>query len=116
MGYSPAEIFQRINRQLYEDNKINMFVTAFMGILNIDDGKLTYVNAGHTPPYICRQNGSFQQLPVDPGFVLGAIEHNYRQYEIQLNYNDTLFLYTDGITEAENPDYALFSQDRLKKS
>ena len=115
MGYSPAEIFQRINRQLYEDNKINMFVTAFMGILNIDDGKLTYVNAGHTPPYICRQNGSFQQLPVDPGFVLGAIEHNYRQYEIQLNYNDTLFLYTDGITEAENPDYALFSQDRLKK-
>lgn len=115
MGYSPAEIFTRINRQLHEDNKINMFVTAFMGILNLDDGKLTYVNAGHMPPYLCRQNGLFQQLDISPEFVLGAIDHDYRQHEIQLNYNDTLFLYTDGITEAENPDYTLFSQDRLKK-
>ena len=116
MGYSPAEIFTRINRQLHEDNKINMFVTAFMGILNLDDGKLTYVNAGHMPPYLCRQNGLFQQLDISPEFVLGAIDHDYRQHEIQLNYNDTLFLYTDGITEAENPDYTLFSQDRLKKA
>lgn len=115
MGYSPAEIFTRINRQLYEDNKINMFVTAFMGILNIDDGKLIYVNAGHMPPYLRRQNGVFQQLDISPGFVLGAIDHDYQQYETWLNYNDTLFLYTDGITEAEDPDYTLFSQDRLEK-
>lgn len=116
MGYSPAEIFTRINRQLYEDNKINMFVTAFMGILNIDDGKLTYVNAGHMPPYLCRRNGVFRQLDIPPGFVLGAIDHDYQQYEIQLDYNDTLFLYTDGITEAEDPNHTLFSADRLEKA
>ena len=115
MGYSPAEIFNRINRQLKEDNKINMFVTAFMGILNIDTGKLVYVNAGHMPPYICRHNGKFQQLEVDPEFVLGAIDHDYQQHEIQLNYNDTLFLYTDGITEAEDRNQTLFSQERLEK-
>ena len=115
MGYSPAEIFTRINRQLNEDNKINMFVTAFMGILNLDTGKLTYVNAGHTPPYLSRQNGTFKQLTVDPGFVLGALKYDYEQHEIQLGYNDTLFLYTDGITEAESKTCDFFAEQRLEK-
>lgn len=116
MGYSPAETFTRINRHLHEDNKINMFVTAFMGIFNMNDGKLTYVNAGHMPPYLCRADGQFQELKVDPDFVLGALDHTFRQHEIRLNYNDTLFLYTDGITEAESQSGEFFTQKRLEEA
>lgn len=113
-GYSPAEAFATVNSQLCENSDAGMFVTAWMGILDITTGKLTYVNAGHTPPLLKTNGGGFEYLKSHSGFVLAGLkEMNYIQFEIQLHKGDTLFLYTDGITEATNRYYEKYGEYRL---
>jgi sigma-B regulation protein RsbU (phosphoserine phosphatase) len=112
----PQEVFETVNNILCENNEENMFVTAFMGYLDIPTGKFTYVNAGHNPPLITQGN-SFQWLKVKPGFVLAGMEKIlYREDETVLKPGDTLYLYTDGITEAVNPEQELFAEHRLIKA
>ena len=114
-GMSPAEIFYHTNKELCENNEAGMFVTAFMGVLEIETGKFTYVNAGHNPPLIKRANGSFERMKLKPGFMLGAFDSFvYQQEETCLDGGDTVFLYTDGVTEAQNNNLQLFSDDRLR--
>lgn len=113
-GMSPAEVFRHANKKLCESNEAGMFVTAFMGVLEIETGKFTYVNAGHNPPFIKKGNGGFEQMKLKPGFVLGAFDSfAYEQEETYLNGDDTVFLYTDGVTEAQNNKSQLFGTDRL---
>ncbi len=114
-GMSPAEIFYHTNEKLCENNEAGMFVTAFMGILEIETGKFTYVNAGHNPPLIKRADGGFERMTLKPGFMLGALDSfAYQQSETCLDGGDTIFLYTDGVTEAQNKNLELFGDDRLR--
>lgn len=103
-GKTPSEVFETVNNQLCENNSAGMFVTAFMGYLEMRTGLFTYVNAGHNPPVLRRYGGVFERLEVKPGFVLACMEDTvYQQQQLQLQRGDTLFLYTDGVTEAANP-------------
>ncbi len=117
IGMSPADILSAANNALCENNDAEMFVTAFVGILEISTGRFTYSNAGHNPPLIRRGNGSFEWLKVRPGFVLGGMEDiHYRQAELYLGREDMLFLYTDGVTEATDKQQELFGNDRLENA
>jgi len=114
-GKSPKEVFEIVNNLLCENNDAGMFVTAFMGYLDLAGGKFTFVNAGHNPPLL-RQNGQWSFLKTESGFVLGGMEDMfYRQDEIILTKGDELFLYTDGITEATSSAVAneFFGEKRL---
>lgn len=113
-GLGAAEVFTKANNSLCEENDAGMFVTAFMGILDLKSGNLAYVNAGHNPPIIKKAGGSHDWLPVKRTFVLAAMDDvMYTEQEINLSAGDKLFLYTDGVTEATNRDLALFSDARL---
>lgn len=114
-GLSPAEAFTKVNHMLCEGNDNNMFVTAWMGVLNTETGILTYVNAGHNPPLVRLADGGFAFLRTRPGLVLAGMDGiKYRQNELQMQPGDRLFLYTDGITEATNPAKELYGNDRLQ--
>ena len=113
-GMSVNEIFTRANDKLCENNDSSMFVTAWMGILDITTGKLQFANAGHNPPLIKRADGSFELLKTRPGFVLAGMDGvRYRAGELTLGAGDRLFLYTDGVPEATNGDNKLYGEDRL---
>ena len=115
-GKTPKEVFETVNNLLCENNETSMFVTAFLGILDIPAGIFTYVNAGHSRPLLARADGRFEFLPTKPGFVLAGIENIfYRQDEIQLRVGDTVFLYTDGVTEASDRENNLFTESKLLK-
>ncbi|MBE7083379.1 MAG: hypothetical protein E7373_02095 [Clostridiales bacterium] len=113
-GMSVNDIFTKANQKLCENNESGMFVTAWMGILDIPTGKLTFANAGHNPPLLKRADGSFEYLKTRAGFVLAGMEGvRYRVNEITLNAGDRIFLYTDGVTEATNENNELYGEDRL---
>lgn len=115
MGTEPADIFTKVNHMLCEGNENNMFVTAWLGILNTETGLLKYVNAGHNPPLIKLGNENVVYLKSRPGFVLAGMDGiKYKQYELQMQPGDTIFLYTDGVTEATNAQKELFGNERLQ--
>ena len=114
-GMKPEDVFTKVNHMLCEGNDDTMFVTAWMGILDMETGVLTYVNAGHNPPFVKRETGEFEALKSKAGFVLAGMDGiRYRQYEIRMQPGDQLFLYTDGVTEAMNPEEELYGENRLK--
>jgi len=113
-GMSVNEIFTKANEKLCENNESGMFVTAWMGILDITTGKMQFANAGHNPPLLKRADGSFEYLKTRAGFVLAGMEGvRYRVGELILGAGDRLFLYTDGVTEATNTENKLYGEDRL---
>ena len=113
-GMSVEEVFTQANEKLCEGNDAGMFVTAWMGILDIDTGLVTFANAGHNPPLIRRSDGSCEYLKTRPGFVLAGMESiRYRKNELQLMPGDMLYLYTDGVTEATDAANQLYGEDRL---
>ena len=112
-GKSPKEVFETVNNLLCEGNDAGMFVTAFLGYLDLTTGQFTSVNAGHNPPLIGR-SGVFEYYRTKRGFVLAGTEDvSYKQATVALNPGDMLFLYTDGITEADNPYKELYGETRL---
>ena len=113
-GLEVNEVFARTNRKLCEGNDTGMFVTAWMGLLDLRTGLLRYANAGHNPPLIRSQNGTYAYLKARPNFVLAGMEPvPYRTCELQLQPGDEIFLYTDGVTEAQNGRQELFGEQRL---
>lgn len=113
-GMAVNDIFTKANEKLCENNESGMFVTAWMGILDLTTGNMQFANAGHNPPLLKRADGSFEYLRTRAGFVLAGMEGvRYRVGEITLNEGDRLFLYTDGVTEATNVDNKLYGEDRL---
>ncbi len=113
-GNSLSEIFYQTNNMLCADNAQNMFVTVFMGILDIDTGELEYVCAGHNPPLILHKGQDFQYLDRTKSLVLGAMEDfSYTSFKTRIEPGDMLFLYTDGVTEAMNEMNELFDEQRM---
>lgn len=113
-GVSPAEVLSSVNHTIYEHNRAEMFVTAWIGILEISTGKVIASNAGHEYPVIYRKGGSFEILKDKHGFVLGGMDDmQYTDYELQLNKGDKIFVYTDGLPEATAPDMELFGMERM---
>ena len=114
MGKSPSEILYDANNAICKNNKLEMFVTVWVGILEISTGKLSAANAGHEYPAIKRGDGGFSVFKDRHGFVLGGMEGmKYKEYEIQLSPGDKLFVYTDGVPEANDPDGNMFEVKRM---
>ena len=114
-GLTVDEIFTLANEKLCENNESGMFVTAWMGKIDLSTGKLSFANAGHNPPVVVHANGECEYLKSRTGFVLAGMEGMiYRANEMTLNKGDRIFLYTDGVTEATNENEALYGEDRLK--
>jgi sigma-B regulation protein RsbU (phosphoserine phosphatase) len=91
-----------------------MFVTVFYGILNINSGVITYSNAGHNPPMLIKSGGDTSFVSLTNDMILGAVEGAvYHEKEIQLSRRDTLLLYTDGVTEAQDTNREWFGEKRL---
>jgi sigma-B regulation protein RsbU (phosphoserine phosphatase) len=111
----PDFVLQVANRRILADAQAGLFVTVFYGVLDPLTGTLTYCNAGHNPPYLLgAQNGDGVQALRRTGMPLGIVEDaTWEQETVQLAPGDTLVLYTDGITDAENGKGAFFGQDRL---
>ena len=113
-GMEVNDIFTKANEKLCENNESGMFVTAWMGILDLTTGRMKFANAGHNPPLLKRANGNFEYLKTRAGFVLAGMEGvSYRAGELVLDPGDRLFLYTDGVPEATNADNKLYGEDRL---
>ena len=113
---SPAQIVNQMNESLTdESNEQNMFVTLFLGTLDLSTGALRYCNAGHDAPVLLGDGNA--PLPVHPNLPLGVLAgFAYTEQEGTLRPGDTLFLYTDGLTEAENSAHELFGQERVLQS
>lgn len=118
MDYSsPAKIFGIVNDKLSEYNGAEMFVTVWMGILELSTGILKAANAGHEFPVIKHANGMFELFKDKHGFVLGGMNGmKYEDYEIQLEPGDIIFEYTDGVTEAVNESDEMFGTQRMVDS
>ena len=94
-----------------------MFVTVFYGILNIETGDIEYTNAGHNPPYIIRANGNVETLPLSENIVAGMFEDfTFSQSTLKLEKNDSLILFTDGVTEAFNTSGEMYDETGLEKT
>ena len=112
IGGSPAEILERVNKLVYANNKAHMFVTVWLGILEISTGKLTSASAGHEYPMI-NVNGKYELLKDKHGLAIGAMPNSkYKDTEITLNKGDSVFVYTDGVAEATDANNKLFGTDR----
>ena len=113
-GMAVNDIFTKANEKLCENNESGMFVTAWMGILDLTTGNLRYANAGHNPPLLKRADGDFEYLRTRAGFVLAGMEGvRYRAGELTLSPGDRIFLYTDGVPEATNTENKLYGEERL---
>ncbi|MBD5475818.1 MAG: SpoIIE family protein phosphatase [Lachnospiraceae bacterium] len=113
-GEDLAYMAEEINRSLCDNNKNGMFVTAWIGVLDVTTGEVAYVNAGHCRPLLRRKNGSCEYDDMLGGLVLAGMEDAaYRQGNLRLRQGDTLLLYTDGVTEATSLQQQLYGEDRL---
>ncbi len=114
-GGDPSEILSFVNNDLCEHNKLDMFVTLWLGILELSTGKLTYANAGHEDPVIYKKAEERFELNVNKhGFVAGGMPGmKYVDFEVTLDHGDRLFIYTDGVPEATNGDNKMFGLEKM---
>lgn len=113
-GYSPSEIFSRANQAICENNEQDMFLTAWLGILELSTGKMIAVNAGHEYPALMRAGEKFEIIKSKHGFVLGGMEDSvYTEYELKFEPGDKIFLYTDGLPEATNGEGEMFGTEGM---
>ncbi|MDE0233301.1 MAG: SpoIIE family protein phosphatase [bacterium] len=110
----PGAVLGEVNDLLHEDNETMLFVTVLYAVYNPSTGEFTYASGGHDPPLLIRSDGSVSLLPLTDGIALGVVpELNYKQHKITLSPGDTVVLYTDGVTEAQNTDGSAFEVDGL---
>ena len=113
-GKTPAQIFTDTNAAICANNREEMFVTAWLGILELSTGKLTAANAGHEYPVLMQPDGKFELYNDKHGFVIGGMSGmKYEEYEMQLMPGSKLFLYTDGVPEATDKSQEQFGTDRM---
>ena len=113
-GRTPAEIFEMVNDTLCEGNDAEMFVTVWIGIIDLDTGHMTCANAGHEYPVLMRNGEQFELYKQRHSPALATIEGlPFREYELDLNPGDSLFVYTDGVPEAINEQEEDYKTDRL---
>ena len=116
-GLPVHEVLTNVNTQLCQNNEAGMFVTAWMGILDLQTGLIKFANAGHNPPLVKHKDGSYEFLKGKVNFVLAGMDMvKYKEQELQLQPGDEIYLYTDGVTEAHNSNKELFGENRLLES
>ncbi len=108
----PGRMLTIVNREIMKNNDACRFVTVFIGLLNLKNGRFSYSCAGHNPPILCR-SGTCTPLVCEKAPGLGIMDHEYTDQRTVLKRNDTLFLYTDGVTEAQNKHGEMYGVDRL---
>ncbi|MBP5730044.1 MAG: SpoIIE family protein phosphatase [Clostridia bacterium] len=114
MGKSPAQVLTDTNAAICSNNREEMFVTVWLGILEISTGKLTAANAGHEYPVLLAPGGQYELFKDKHGFVIGGMDNmKYKEYELTLEPGAKLFLYTDGVPEATNAEDELFGTGRM---
>ena len=114
MGGGPAEILKFVNEQLCEGNEAELFVTVWLGIIEISTGKGMAANAGHEHPAIRRADGQYELVVYKHSPAVATMEGlRFREHEFELHPGDQLFVYTDGVAEATNADNELFGNDRM---
>lgn len=111
---SPARIVTSMNNSISRNNKNDMFVTFFLGVLDLASGRLSYCNAGHNPPLLL--SGTIRPLNTVPNLPLGVVSGiEFKEQEVTLHPDDAMFLFTDGVTEAENAEAQQFGDDRMEQ-
>lgn len=111
-----SQVVEKVNNLAYERNKEDLFVTTWIGKLNLKSGKLSYVNAGHNQPLIKHDYDNFEYMDTRPNLVIGGMEDiQYKEHEINLNVGDMIFLYTDGVTEANDNYDEFYGRNRLRE-
>jgi phosphoserine phosphatase RsbU/P len=114
-GMSAEECMQYVNSLLCYESVSCMFVTVFYGIMNMKSGLLEYANAGHNPPYILKNKRTVQKLESTGDIILGCFEdHQFHSKNVQLDPNESILLFTDGVTEAFNQDEKEYGEQRLE--
>ena len=114
LGMSPAKVLESANEALLTNNEAEMFVTVWIGILEISTGKLTAANGGHEYPTIRKPGGKYELLQDVHGFVVGGMAGmKFKEYELQLEPGTSIFLYTDGVPESTNKNEVLFGNERM---
>ena len=114
LGGSPSEILSAVNAEICKNNKSKMFVTVWLGILDLETGVLTCANAGHEYPFIRGGDGTFRVYKDRHGLVVGAMARSrYSDYEIRMEPGDAIFVYTDGAPEANNARGEFYGMERL---
>lgn len=109
-----AEVVRRLNGELSSENESMMFVTLFCAVVDLSTGKCRYTNGGHCPPFILRNSGEVERIPSVGGLIVGVLpEAAYKAAEFQLEPGESIFFYTDGLTEAKDPDDELYEEERL---
>jgi len=112
--FSPKNILDRANKQLCENNDTHMFVTVWMGILTLSNGELVYANAGHEYPAYKRSEGKYELIKEEHDFVLGGRKKTaYTEFRRKMEPGDVLFVYTDGVPEANDKNEKMYGTDRM---
>ncbi len=115
-GVSPGECLTHTNKILSSESETAMFVTVFYGVLDTVTGEMTYSNGGHNPPYILRAGGVVEEIGITGGIVVGIMGgFTYEQASLKLNPGDSIFIFTDGVTEAMDIQDEMYSDERLKE-
>jgi sigma-B regulation protein RsbU (phosphoserine phosphatase) len=115
IGSDLKEMIEQINDLIFDNTQAHQFITFFAGIYDAGTSTFSYVNAGHNPPLIVRRDGSFIELQ-SGGLILGAVaEMTYKQESVELESGDLIFLYTDGLSEAENSDGEMYDESRVEE-
>lgn len=113
-GLNPSQIVKNINDTMGESNESGMFITLFVGMIDLDSGRMTYCNAGHNPPVIVNRQGQASFMELVPNVPAGVFEGlDYEQQEMDTVDGLSIFLYTDGLTEAEDMEKKQYGEDRL---
>lgn len=115
-GLSLSETFNKVNNAICAKNKMELFVTAFMAVIDLETGEMEYVNAGHNPPLIRSDNG-YEYFKPKKNLAIGFMQdYEYKSDKIHLNPGEKIFLYTDGITEAQDSEGHFYGTENLKNA
>lgn len=113
---NPGEVLRKLNTLLIPESDAATFVTVFFGVMNVRTGEVQYSNGGHNPPYLVRSTGEVEQLPMTDGMLLGKIPGvDYETKKVRLAKGDSIFVYTDGVSEAMDADMNQYQEDRLEQ-
>ena len=113
MGFYLSEVFTKVNNLISANDYTNMFITAWLGVIDLKTNTLTFVNAGHNPPLLCRNN-KYEYLHVKSDLVLGVMDdYKYKTNTLDLEPGDRLLVYTDGVTESRNEKSEFFGDNRF---
>ena len=116
-GMSPGKVLEVLNEQICQNNREEMFITIWLGVLNLETGILTACSAGHEYPILKDPDGDFKMIKDQHSFVVGGLAgQKYREYTLQMDQGSKLFLYTDGVPETTNIREELFGMERTLRA